>query len=159
MFRKLQNFLFGTLPNPPDATVFYNGAGGFSTPTGAGGTPRRTITWVIDGGGVAIATGARDVVTVPFTCTIKKWRILSSDDSITSGSIVIDLWKDTYANFPPTVADTIAAAAKPTVVTDIKAEDATLTGWTIAITAGDIIRANVDSASGFIKVRLEVEVE
>lgn len=158
MFRKLQNFLFGTLPNPPDATVFYNGAGGFSTP-GAAGAVRRTITWVIDGGGVAIATGAYDVVTVPFTCTIKKWRILSSDASITSGSIVIDLWKDTYANFPPTVADTITAAAKPTVSAAIKAEDSTLTGWTIAITAGEIIRANVDSASGFTKVRLEVEVE
>jgi hypothetical protein len=157
MFRKLQNFLFGTLPNPPDATKFYNGAGQFSTPPG--GAVRRTITWVIDGGGSVIATGARDVVTVPFTCTIKKWRILSSDAAITSGSIVIDLWKDTYANFPPLVADTITAAAKPTVTAGIQNEDSTLTGWTLAITAGDILRLNVDSASGFTKVRLEVEVE
>ena len=35
---------------------------------------------------------------------------------MTSGSIVIDVWKDTYANFPPIVADTITASAKPTLV-------------------------------------------
>lgn len=35
MFRKLQNYLFGTLPN--DATKFYNGVGAFATP--AGGAP------------------------------------------------------------------------------------------------------------------------
>lgn len=62
------------------------------------------------------------------------------------GSIVIDLWKDTYANYPPVVADTITAAAKPTLSAALKSTDLTLTGWTTAIARGDTIKAHVDSA-------------
>lgn len=66
------------------------------------------------------------------------------------GSIVIDLWKDTYANFPPAVGDTICSATKPTLAAAQKVQDTTLTGWTTAITRGNTIKAHVDSA-GTIK--------
>jgi hypothetical protein len=62
------------------------------------------------------------------------------------GSLVIDLWKDTYANYPPVVADTITASDKPTLSATQKQQNTTLTGWTTAITRGQTIKAHVDSA-------------
>lgn len=159
MFRKFANYLFGAMPNPPDATKFYNGAGGFTTPSTT--AVRRQVTLVIDGAGVAITTGVKGYVSLPVSGTWKKWRILSVDATgpATSGSIVIDVWKDTYANYPPTVADTITAAAKPTLTAAAKNEDSALTGWTTAFTAGDTLGFNVDSATTVTKVMLALEFE
>lgn len=115
----------------------------------------RVLRTVIDGGGSAITTGAKKVyISVPNTCTITKMRLLAD----VSGSIVLDLWKDTFANYPPTVADTIVASAKPTLSSAIKVEDTTLTGWTTALAAGDIIEVNVDSATTVTKVYMDLFV-
>ena len=64
-----------------------------------------------------------------------------------SGSAVVDIWKDTYANYPPLNADSITASAVPTISTAVKSQDATLTGWTTSIVAGDILAFNVDSVT------------
>jgi hypothetical protein len=69
------------------------------------------------------------------------------------------MWKDTYANYPPTVADTITASAKPTLSTAIKAEDSTLTGWTKTVTAGDVFGFSVDSATTVTRAHLIVECQ
>jgi hypothetical protein len=91
----------------------------------------------------AITTGVWHYVPIPWACTISKY-ILTADQS---GSLVIDIWKDTYANYPPTVADTITASAKPTLSSATKNNSTTLTGWTTSITAGDILGFNVDSCT------------
>jgi hypothetical protein len=110
---------------------------------------------VIDGGGNVIGTGAKKAyLSVPVNCTITKARLLADQ----SGSIVVDVWKDTYANYPPTVADTITASAKPTLSSAQKSEDSTLTGWTTALTAGDVIEVNVDSVTTVTKVYLDLFV-
>jgi len=108
---------------------------------------------VIDGGGAAIATGVKGDVEIPFGLTITQATLLADQ----SGSIVVDIWKDTYANFPPTVADTITASAKPTLSSAAKSQDATLTGWTTSVSAGDILRFNVDSASTVTRVVLSLK--
>jgi len=74
-----------------------------------------------------------------------------------SGSVVLDIWKDTDANYPPTVADTITASAKPTISTGVKASDSTLTGWTKTFSAGDWFVFNVDSFTDFAKVRIQIK--
>ncbi len=99
------------------------------------------LEFIIDGGGSTITAGIAGDLQVPFNCTIQSVTLLADQ----SGSIVVDIWKDTYANFPPTVADTITASAKPTISTTTKDTDATLTGWTKTVTAGDVLRFNVDS--------------
>jgi hypothetical protein len=114
---------------------------------------------VIDGGGSVITTGVKGFVEVPFACTITAVTLLSTDAAVTSGSIVIDLWKDTYANYAPTVADTITASAKPTLSSAIKSRDTTLTGWTTTIAAGDILGFKVDSATTVLKVTLSLTVQ
>lgn len=110
------------------------------------------IPFIIDGGGSAITTGVKGDIEIPFAGTITVNRLFADQ----TGSIVIDLWKDTYANFPPTVADTITASAKPTLSSAQKSEDSTLTGWTTSVTAGDIIRVNVDSITTCTRVTLSL---
>ena len=106
----------------------------------------------IDGAGSAITTGVKGFITIPFDCTITGWDIVADQ----SGSIVIDVWKDTYANFPPTVADTIAGTEKPTLSSAQKNQDTSLSSWTTTVTAGDVIGFSVDSATTVTRVTLTV---
>lgn len=125
---------------------------------GGGGSGSRTVGITIDGAGSVISTGVKGFVSVPFSGTITKALLLSTDASVTSGSIVIDVWKDTYANYPPTGADTITASAKPTISGATKSEDSTLTGWTTAVSVGDVFGFNVDSVTSLTRVTLELTV-
>jgi len=112
------------------------------------------IQFIIDGGGATITTGIKGDLEIPFACTINQATLLADQ----SGSIVIDIWKDTYANYPPTDADSITAAAPPTISSATKSQDATLTGWTTAIAAGSTLRFNVDSITTCTRVTLSLKV-
>lgn len=114
-----------------------------------------TLPFIIDGGGATITTGIKgDLGPIDFACTISIATLLADQ----SGSIVIDIWKDTYAAFPPTDADSITASAPPTISTATKSQDSTLTGWTTTINAGDILRFNVDSVTSIQRVTLSLKV-
>lgn len=106
------------------------------------------IEFVIDGGGSAITAGPKGVVQVPMGCTITAARLLADQP----GSIVVDIWKDTFANYPPTDADSITASTPPRISAAAKSENVALTGWTTGVAAGDILAFNVDSASGVERV-------
>lgn len=112
------------------------------------------IAFIIDGGGSAITTGIKGDLQINFNCTIQANTVLLDQ----SGSIVVDIWKDTYANFPPVVGDSITASAKPTVTTALKSTDSTLTGWTTTITAGDTLRFNVDSIATATRALIDLKV-
>jgi hypothetical protein len=113
------------------------------------------LTFIMDGGGSAITTGQKGHIEIPFACTITGWTLLADQ----SGSIVIDVWKDTYANFPPTVADTIAGSEKPTLSSVQKNQDLTLTTWSTSVAAGDILAFNVDSVSTVTRVTLSIRAQ
>jgi len=109
---------------------------------GGGGTFQRGATFVNPSG---LALPVNDVaVTIPVACTITAVTVLLSG----TGSCVIDVWRDSYANYPPTVADSICGGNKPTISAGTKYRDTTLTGWTIALSAGDILIFKLDSVSG-----------
>lgn len=114
-----------------------------------------SLTYIIDGAGSAIAIGEKGHLEIPFACTIQRVTMLAD----VSGSIVVDIWKDTYANFPPDNADSITAAAPPTITTAQKSQDSTLTDWTTAIAAGDILAFNVDSCTTIKRVTISLKVE
>ena len=82
-------------------------------------------------------------VVIPYDCEITGWKVLATS----TGSIVVDVWKDNYTNYPPTVADSIAGASKPTLSSGIKASNLSLSP-TWGLTAGDVVRFNVDSCTG-----------
>lgn len=114
------------------------------------------IVYEIDGGGSPLTAGIKgDLPPLPVNCTITGWTLLG--DQV--GSCVIDVWRDTYANYPPVVGDSIAGTAKPTLSAQNKAQNLTLTGWgSTALLAGDILRFNVDSAGTLTRVTLELHV-
>lgn len=113
------------------------------------------IPFTIDGGGSVITTGLKyGYAAIPFACDIKTVTIVSD----VSGSIVIDIWKDTYANVPPTVADTITASAKPTLSSAQKNTDSTLTGWTKRLNKGDVLYFNVDSVTTITRLDIMLNV-
>jgi len=115
----------------------------------------RCLTFVIDGGGSEITTGEKGHLEIPFKCEIERVTLLAD----VSGSIVIDIWKDTYANFPPTDADTICGGNEPELDGAQKYQDATLTDWTKSIAAGDILAFNVDSVATVTRVTISLKVK
>lgn len=88
-------------------------------------------------------------------CRIMGWRLVSTQ----IGSIVIDVWKTTLDNHPPTVADSITASSQPSLVADNKATDDILDGWLRQIYSGDVLRFNVISCSGIQRCTLVLELE
>jgi hypothetical protein len=123
----------------------------------------RTIGITIDGAGGEISTGVKGYVRVPFAGTITKWTLLSTDDIGSpvpqTGSIEIDVWKTTFASYPPTDSDSITASAPPTLTSAQADEDETLTGWDLDVDEGDVFGFNVVSVTDLIRVTLILEIE
>jgi hypothetical protein len=112
------------------------------------------ITFVFDNSGAALATGIAGDLQINYACTIVGATLLADQ----TGSVVVNIWKNTYANYPPTVADKITASAPPTISAAIKSTDTTLTGWTTSIAAGDTLRFNIDSAATITRCTLILKV-
>lgn len=135
---------------------FLQSGGGTSAPSwyDSANLKIAAIEFIIDGGGDTITTGIKGDLEIPFACTITRATLLADQ----TGSIVVDIWKDTYANYPPTGADSITASAIPTISSATKSQDSTLTGWTTSIAAGDTLRFNVNSVTTIQRVTLSLRV-
>jgi hypothetical protein len=116
---------------------------------------QKIVTFVVSGGSVVLSTGPVGAyATIPFASKVTGWRILND----VSGSIDFDIWKDTYANFPPTVADSIIGTDTVGVTSDVKNEDLTVTGWTNFV-AGDVVTVNINSVTSVMNVQLVLFLE
>jgi hypothetical protein len=132
-------------PNDNDVLSFDTATGTWisvAAVAGSGDTVGQVVA-IWDGGGAAITPGTQVDVVAPFTGTITAWTLLSD----TTGSAVVDVWLDTLANYPPTDADSITAAAPPTLTAHTDATSTAVGTWAKAITAGDILRFNLDSVT------------
>ena len=121
---------------------------------GSGVTDNSAIEVVIGDGTTVVTTGVKGYLEVPFDCEIQEVRLVAN----VSGDIVIDIWSDTYANFPPDNSDSITGGNEPELTADQKYEDLTLTGWTPTLVAGDWLAFNVDSAATVAQVTLSLTV-
>lgn len=112
------------------------------------GATNRVLSAMFSGGFSVIPVG--EVVYLPVTldCTITGWTLVGD----VVGSAVIDVWK--APNAIPTVGNTIAGSEKPTLSAAQLASDNTLTTWSVAVTAGDILAFRIDSASGVKRLTL-----
>lgn len=140
---------FPSLQGTPNTMPLNDGNGNLSWVSSA-----RSVGISIDGGGSVISTGTKGYVEVPYNGLILGWTALAD----TTGSCVVDVWKDTFANYPPTVADTIAGSEKPTITSSNKGQDLSLTTWTTTVTQGDIIAFNVDSCSTITKANISLKI-
>jgi hypothetical protein len=115
------------------------------------------IGYTIDGGGAVITTGVAGIgLILPYACTLLDWTLTAD----VSGAIKIDVWRDTYANFPPTDADSLTNGNEPEIAASgVKAQDTDLSNWTsVSINAGDILYFNVDSCASITKALLVFKV-
>ena len=110
----------------------------------------------IDGQGGVITTGNKTTFTSNFDGTIIGWSIFESSPTPLLGSCVIDTWKDTYSNYPPTNVDTIWSGVKPTLTNQIKNQSAVMN---IPFSQGDVFTINVDSATIVQRVTLCIKVQ
>jgi hypothetical protein len=106
---------------------------------------------IIDGGGAVITTGVKADIRLPFAINVESWNLVAKE----TGSILLGVWRDTYANFPPTSAKALhSGATGPTLVASIKNTAAT-TAWGQPTGAGgEYIRVNVDSVATVQQVSL-----
>jgi len=108
----------------------------------------QSINFVINNGSNVIGTGIKGDVEIPFTGTIIKSTALADQ----TGSVNISWWKDSYANFPPTSGDMLGYQV---ISSSNKGQS---TGLTQAVTAGDILRFNVESADIVTRVTISLTV-
>ncbi len=142
-------------PTGPTGPISATGATGPTGPAQVNG-----ITFVIDGGGSVITTGTKGYLMVDFGCTINQNTLLADQ----SGSVVVDIYACTYAQFDagtthPVAADKITSSTPPTISSAKKSQDATLAGWTVAIAAGTILGFVVTgSPASITRVTLDLKV-
>lgn len=93
-------------------------------------------------------------VTDPVACqrinnnsTITGWYI----DCDASGSIVLDVWKNTWDDTPEVNGDSIAGTEKPTLSTDVSASDTALGSMTTDWNAGQNVCIEIESAATVTK--------
>jgi hypothetical protein len=117
--------------------AYYN----LSNPSGTIADGELIIEYVMDGGGVPVAPGVRGYLVAPYAGALNAWTLLADQNC----NCRLDIWKAPFANYPPTIANSIVASAPPALTADNAAQSSTLTGWTTTFSAGDILAFAVTS--------------
>lgn len=116
---------------------------------GAAGSDKGSFGAVAD----ASVTGLIGYITIPYNGTITGWQVIGD----ISGSCTFDVWKQS-AGVIPTIANSIVGTEKPSLLAQQINSDLSLTTWTTAVTAGDIVAIVLDNASTLSKAWLTVFV-
>ena len=91
-----------------------------------------------------ISTGSKGDIVFPFNGALTSVTILAN----TTGSLTVNIMRDSYANYPPTQSDDITSGSSGFSVFGVaKNQDNTLTGWNKAISSGDTLRFYTSAGS------------
>jgi len=93
-----------------------------------------TIGCTFDGGGSALTATTIRYVLVPYAHTITGAYLLAD----VAGTATVDVWRDTFANYPPVVGDSITAGTPPTLAGTISSVNTTLTSWLVTGAANTV---------------------
>ncbi|HEY4000398.1 MAG TPA: hypothetical protein VGO93_16105 [Candidatus Xenobia bacterium] len=122
-------------------------------------TVYETLGITIDGDGAVPSTGFRAgaIRRVDFNCNITGWTLIGNG----VGSAVLDVWVATSLSSVPSMssANSITGGSPPTMSSAQTASSITLTGWTVALAAGDFVGFNLSSISGMTLLMLALTVE
>jgi len=110
----------------------------------------RALSIIFDGGGAVLTTGIKAMIVAPFDMHISNGKLFSLDG--TSGSIEIQLWKDSYANFPPTSADNIQTFSLSSAIKSSANVD-------LDVLQGDIILFQIESVTSIKIAGLSLMVD
>jgi hypothetical protein len=112
--------------------------------------PVVTLFWVMDGGGSDLATGISGDLIVDFDCRIVA-AVLMADQE---GDLVVDIWRADLGNYPPVVDNSITALTPPELDGAEVSIDVVLEDWMTALSAGDVLRFNIDSCTTITRATL-----
>jgi hypothetical protein len=137
---------------PGDASLYLDGTGAFTTPGGGGSpgppTPYKTIGCVIGDGTNVITAGEKGIARADMDGTIVASVIYATDAAVTPGDILVDVWAEHPSNhYPPISTDNIMGSSLLELNGADYAEDTTLTGVTLGVTAGQMFRFVVPEGS------------
>lgn len=107
--------------------------------------------------GAVLAPGDQNRVVVPFDAKITGWTILEVSEPPITSSVVVHVGRSTYAGYD--TFSLIHGSEPPTLSSATKGQDTTLSTWTTALSAGDILEFLVDSASSAEKVQVYLHLE
>jgi hypothetical protein len=113
----------------------------------------RSLTLGFDGGGATLSSSANMEIVVPFACTILGWTLVADQ----SGTLVLDVLRSTYAEYP--TMSSLCGGSKPSLSSAQKNTDSTVSGWTTALAANDILRLHVDSVTSIQRCTLMLKVK
>lgn len=124
------------------------------------GARRTSVSISFDNNGVELPDNTKARWRVPngVTATIVRWSIAAD----VSGAIVINIWKDTWANYPPSSGDSIIGSGTAPTITasDDNAESTSFTGYTTTtFSGGDSVIFNIDSCTTITACDLELEFD
>jgi len=116
-----------------------------------------SFVFIVDGGGAAIGTGIKGWIEAPFYGTIKSCRLFADQ----AGDITVDIWKDTYDNYPPvTPSDIVTPPAGISITGALKAQFTDLSGWTQRnFNKGDIFAFNISLCNTIQKLTISLTVD
>lgn len=109
----------------------------------------------LDGGGVALTTGQKGYLTIPYACTITGWSLQADQP----GTLQIEIDKKAGA-LPSSGADKITAVAPPSLTsTQLRIASCAggdCTGWTTAVATNDVVGYSVTAANTVTRATLVV---
>jgi hypothetical protein len=111
------------------------------------------ITVTFDGGDSAIENNTTYYMKIERACTILGWYATANE----SGLIDVDIWR---ASWPivPVDANSIVGGNEVQVSLSQVASDDILTGWTVALNAGDHLAFNAENVTGVKRLTLVLKV-
>jgi hypothetical protein len=129
---------------------------GLSGASGLSGTwtGTDTITYVLDGGEYPISNGIKGTLWFDYPFTIQDWIVLADQE----GSIELDVWRTTYAGYPPNATNSICGSNVPAIIGATKARAVNISGWTTSISGGTALTFYVTSCSAITRAVLALKV-
>lgn len=109
------------------------------------------LTFTRQGGGT-LQVGDQLIVPWEFAATLVGWTLLGD----VSGSLVLRIYKVAGASYTgwASVSTLLTASAPPTLASQARSQNSTLTGWTTTINQNDVLLFNIQSVSTIAKATL-----
>jgi hypothetical protein len=108
----------------------------------------------LDGGEYPISNGVKGTLWFDYAFTITDWVVLADQD----GDIELDVWKSTYASFPPNATNSIVGTNNPVITSAQKGRALNMGGWTTSVAAGSALTFYVVECSAITRATLILKI-